>query len=80
MSEAENASGGDYGGSEKVVQFRARPATKQSEPYLCDEERLALRRLIALEKKIALAIRKLELLEVACPTAKREIRAMLLDN
>lgn len=82
MSEQENGESGavDYGGN-TVVQFRAsRPATRESQPYLTDDERLALRRLIAMEKQIALAVKKLEHLEHACPTARREIRALLLGD
>lgn len=78
MSEAENA-GDDYGGT-SVVRFRARTAMRQSEPYLSDAERSALRRLLAMEERIRLAVRKMEHLENACPTAKREIRALLLDE
>lgn len=65
---------------DRVVQFRSRPAVKESVPYLTDPERLALRRLIALEERIALAIKKLDHLEMACPTARREIRAMLVGD
>lgn len=60
-----------------VVHFRARSAVRVSEPLLCDEERLALRRLIGLEKRLTAALVKVEHLEGVCPTFKREITALL---
>ena len=75
MSEA-----ADGGSADKVVQFRTRPAVRESVPYLTDDEKLAIRRLLAMEERIKLAVWKLEHLEHACPTAKREIRALLIGN
>ena len=66
---------------DKVVQFRAaRAAMKESVPFLSDSERVAIRKLIAMEERIALAVKKLEHLEHACPTARREIRALLVGD
>jgi len=50
---------------------------KAGEPYLSDEERTVLRRLIALEKRLTAALVKVEHLEGVCPTFKREIAALL---
>lgn len=64
-----------------VVNLGAAREARARQPvqYLTDEERQSVRRLLAMKDRIIKAVEAIETLSHACPTAKRELRALALE-
>lgn len=73
MYEASNGETATTGSEQGNVVAFARPMLQRTEPYLTDEERLALRRLIQLLPRLEALERKSNVVFNACPTARREL-------
>jgi hypothetical protein len=57
--------------AENVLPFSRR--ILRTEPYLTDDERVAVRRVIALLPELEETVRRMNIIATACPTARREL-------